>query len=171
MMNDLDTLRPEVREAVNRTDVTVEMFDTLVTVNRDDYDIIRTELRRLAHVNSHLLIAANEYQDRAERAEAELAAIKAEMDQLRADAETGKAWRTDSSLEEWFPITAAELKHVKTELAAIKARIAGSDAGIVTQTFSHLGSDGADTTTVEAYPPKVFHHTAIGQRVRLVMEE
>ena len=80
-MTDLDTLRPEVRDAINRTDMTVEMFDTLVTVNRDDYDIIRAELLLLAqelHGTPPIEIY-NEAVERAERAESELAALKARI--------------------------------------------------------------------------------------------
>lgn len=83
-MNDLETLRPEVREAINRTDMAVEMFDTLVTVNRDDYDLIRTELLRLADGNARMrgIIETLDMagQRRADRAEAELAALRKRVD-------------------------------------------------------------------------------------------
>lgn len=75
----LDNLRPEVREAVHRTDVTVEMFDTLVTVNRDDYDTIRAELPRLTRENDEWQTRCLQFQTERDKARAELAAIKARI--------------------------------------------------------------------------------------------
>ena len=95
-MNDLDTLRPEVREALKRTDATVEMFDTLVTLNRDEYDAIRAELLRLAgyeQAAGRLAIEKAEFRQRAEQYEAELASIPDadEWDALRERAEKAEA--------------------------------------------------------------------------------
>lgn len=70
MTDDLSILPESVREALRRTDVTIEMFDTLVTVNRDDYDTIRAELLRLAKENAVLR----------ERAEDELAKLRKRID-------------------------------------------------------------------------------------------
>lgn len=36
-----------------------------------------------------------------------------ELDQLRKDAEIGKRWRENSSLEEWFPFTAKEMDDLR----------------------------------------------------------
>lgn len=85
---DLAGLPGPLADALRRTDVTVEMFDTLVTVNRDDYDIIRAELLRLATIEADALIALDCEHDwqvehkRAEKAEAELAALQARIDAL-----------------------------------------------------------------------------------------
>lgn len=88
-MNDLDTLRSEVRKALKRTDVTVEMFDTLVTLNRDEYDLIRTELLHLQREEDRLHKVACNQLRRAQKAEAELAAMKARI----ADAPTTQVTR------------------------------------------------------------------------------
>ena len=84
MMTDLDTLRPEVREAVN-------VFDTLGT-NRP-WRVIRAELLRLAKENADLLSTIeldeqvwvqrdetmHRWIERSRNAEAELAALKARI--------------------------------------------------------------------------------------------
>ena len=82
MTDELDTLRPEVREAINDIDSRLP----------DDYwwTTVSTELRRLAdecatlkaqsiHPRAQLLIMLGHANDRAERAEAELAALKARI--------------------------------------------------------------------------------------------
>lgn len=80
---DLAGLPGPLADALRRTDVTVEMFDTLVTVNRDDYDIIRAELLRLVsdciaqRLQADTYVAKyGEMRARMARAEAELAALK-----------------------------------------------------------------------------------------------
>jgi hypothetical protein len=91
---DPNTLRPEVREALKSTELTVEMFDTLVTMDRADYDTIRAELLRLAEAEKErgelLRLLAEEIVEaretskllnrRAQVAEAELAALKARIE-------------------------------------------------------------------------------------------
>ncbi len=37
------------------------------------------------------------------------------------DAEVGRRWRTDSSLEKWFPITAQKLRELQDENARLRA--------------------------------------------------
>jgi hypothetical protein len=44
----------------------------------------------------------------------------AERDALRADAEIGRQWREDSSLEKWFPLAAERLAALEAETAALK---------------------------------------------------
>ncbi len=80
-MNDLDTLRPEVREALDRL-----VYFLTGTHNHNDFYTIRAELLRLAGIEAYFELhapptpaewhAANE---RAEKAEAELAALKARI--------------------------------------------------------------------------------------------
>lgn len=43
---------------------------------------------------------------------------------LGRDAEVGKKWRENSSLAEWFPLTAEELERTKAALAAANAKLA-----------------------------------------------
>lgn len=41
--------------------------------------------------------------------ESELKALRAQVEQYREDADIGRQWREDSSLEKWFPLTAERL--------------------------------------------------------------
>ena len=45
--------------------------------------------------------------------------LRLELGECRADAELGRQWRTDSSLEKWFPFTAEELERGKRDTARI----------------------------------------------------
>lgn len=83
-MNDLETLRPEVREAINRQD-RQKKCDEYCPVC-EDRATIRAELLRLARYNDALRSKCNvimsgstQHLGRAERAEAELAALKARI--------------------------------------------------------------------------------------------
>ena len=90
MTDELDTLRPEVRKIINREDACIKSGDTLVTISRKSWEVIRAELARLAdahatqkaqsiHPRAQLLIMLGHANDRAEKAEAELAALKARI--------------------------------------------------------------------------------------------
>ena len=90
-MNELDTLRSEVREAVQKMD-----FADVTLAEYEAWQIIRAELPRMAdecaalkaqsiHPRAQLLIMLGHANERAERAEAELADLKAkyaELDEL-----------------------------------------------------------------------------------------
>jgi chromosome segregation ATPase len=172
-MTDLDTLRPEVREAINRTEMTVERFDTIVPVHRDDYDIIRAELLRLTDENARLrervsdterfrdvhIRAAGIFRKRAEKAEAELLRLADDcarlVDCINAQPPTRRSL-----------IDRAE--RAEAELAALKARIAEAptaqliDQGRAVQQWYVRATDGS----LLALPPALS-----GKRVRLVVEE
>ncbi len=55
-----------------------------------------------------------------QRAAETIERLTAERDALRADAEIGRQWREDSSLEKWFPLTAERLAALEAETAALK---------------------------------------------------
>lgn len=113
-MIDLDHLRPEVREAINRQD-RQKKCDEYCPVC-EDRATIRAELLRLAMIESDALIALDCEHDwqveheRAEKAEAELAAAQNTID---AQQDTMGALKRKLALSEG-------------ELEALKARIAGS---------------------------------------------
>lgn len=89
-MNDLDTLRLEVREIVESVDDDFEFVGrTEITLSLDDWQRVRAELLRLAPRNA----------------------------ELEAKATRDHDWITD---------LLAENKNAYVELAALKARIAGS---------------------------------------------
>lgn len=50
---------------------------------------------------------------------AELARLQAECEVLRKDAEIGARWKANSSLEEWFPITAENMKALEKDAARL----------------------------------------------------
>ena len=82
-MTDLDTLRPEVREAMTRLERYLHITIGGKHFRENTYDIIRTELLRLTDDCARLVDCINAQPptrrrliDRAERAEAELAALK-----------------------------------------------------------------------------------------------
>lgn len=81
-MTDLDTLRPEVRETIAYEERAVEPGDTLMAVRVTNWELLRAELRRLAEEKHGLREYVHAYGvaiKRAERAEAELAALKARI--------------------------------------------------------------------------------------------
>lgn len=61
-------------------------------------------------------------------AEDEIDRLRARVAELEADAEVGRKWRADSSLESWFPFTAEELKKAKSRIAELEAERADDDA-------------------------------------------
>lgn len=73
---DLELLPESVRDAIRRTEVTVEMFDTLVTVDRDDWDAIRAELLRFASENMEFRKQVADWRSKAATFESELAALR-----------------------------------------------------------------------------------------------
>lgn len=85
--------------------------------------------------NRALILAAPTMQARIAELEAQVAAqhdamrtewkdLLARAERAEADAEIGRKWRADSSLETWFPYTAEELTRLRAELAAARARLA-----------------------------------------------
>ncbi|MDP3939784.1 MAG: hypothetical protein Q8R92_16830 [Deltaproteobacteria bacterium] len=53
----------------------------------------------------------------------EIDLLRCELSELREDAAVGRKWRTNSSLEEWFPLSAEEIVRLRRELADAKERI------------------------------------------------
>ena len=149
MMNDLDTLRPEVREAAEEID------EILGSFGNEEWKAIRAELLRLAMIETDALIALDCEHDwqveheRAEKAEAELAALKNENAQLRdvlADRDMDREMAA----------------HANRELAALKARIAGGWLCGVSNDKCRENFDAA----IYCLPSRFR-----GKRVRLVVEE
>lgn len=140
---DLAGLPGPLADALRRTDVTVEMFDTLVTVNRDDYDIIRAELLRLVDENETLERAASKHVLRCTELQAILGTVLP-----KECAASGRAEKSEA------------------ELAALKARIA--EAPIVMPLYAgNIHSDVPMTLVVTAPVASEWR----GKRVRLVVEE
>jgi hypothetical protein len=77
-----------------------------------------------------------------ERVEAERDALQTEVESLRPDAEIGRRWQSNSSLEEWFPITAEEIVRLRSDSAAKDARIAELD-GALRKCIGHLMRDAS----------------------------
>lgn len=148
-MADLDTLRPEVREAIRDLAIAARL--------RPEYQqpvgIIRAELLRLATIETDALIALDCEHDwqvehkRAEKAEAELAeALKANRDCVD------------------------HFEQMQAELAALKARIAEAPMAVVQSAPGAIKASfhgyGCFEYTAENLQPKLR-----GKRVRLVVEE
>lgn len=66
--------------------------------------------------NRELILAAPTMQ-------AALTAERERADRAEADAEMGRRWRADSSLETWFPYTAEELVRLRAERDALRAEV------------------------------------------------
>lgn len=71
----------------------------------------------------------------------QIAAERERADRAEADAEMGRRWRADSSLETWFPYTAEELARTKAERDALRERVARLEAAL-----DKIESDTYDTS-------------------------
>lgn len=49
--------------------------------------------------------------------------LRARVEELELDAETGKKWREDSSLETWFPFTAEELARLRARVEELTGAV------------------------------------------------
>jgi hypothetical protein len=57
---------------------------------------------------------------------AELIRLQAELDAAMVDAEIGRQWRENSSLEKWFPITAEKMKPLTEDQIATMRGLQGT---------------------------------------------
>lgn len=78
-----------------------------------------------------------------------LAEAQRENAELRADAEIGKRWRSNSSLEEWFPFTHEELESLK-ELIEDKTALVTAWRNLVMSVNRHLEEEMAAHDKVQA---------------------
>jgi len=134
-MDDLSMLAPDVREAVERTDCTVEMFDTLVTVDRDDWDAILVGLVRLAR-NNRILEIKN------------AGTLANNLCPDHRDKQTGKiclactierAESENASFRRAFTDLSAKHLAVERELEKLRARIANSVHADAQRVLAALG--------------------------------
>lgn len=151
-MNDLDTLRPEVREAVGRMVVLCSAANKTGKWVRADCDVvIVAEMLRLAEYEQaagKLAIEKAEFRQRAERAEAELDALKNLQSELAAQ------------------VVRAE--YAEAELVALKARTAESPIGMV-MGGAEGNQDNTDSYRVDV--PIGWESSLADRRVRLVVED
>lgn len=94
--------------------------------------------------------------------EAELLRLAGENAQLHESAQGG--------YEDGWHALRNERDTLRAELAALKATIAGSNVGIITQLVTHIGSETHDSVYIEAHRVP-FNDLEIAQTVRLVVEK
>ena len=155
MANELDNLRPEVREAWRRMRYASELTKGTVMSSTADMELIfRDHLRLAGSLTARQTIDAI---SRAERAEAELAAAHHERDRMFLDA---REWATR------FGEMEARAEKAESELAALKARILPG-----TEKVKIADTDGPDGNPYGWVGGTLLSHNLIGKDVRLVVEE
>lgn len=155
-MNDLETLRPEVQEAMHRLENYLHITIDGKHFRSEDYDTIRAELLRLAAIEADALIALDcehDWQVEHERAE-------------KAKAELGEAQNTIAAQQDTMGALKRKLALAEGELAALKARILPGAAKV-----EIADTDGPDGNPYGWVGGTLLSHNLIGKRVRLVVEK
>lgn len=148
-MSELDNLRPEVREALNRISRNFHISA--------DTNTIRTELLQLTDENARLLAANRDAMDHFEQMKAELAALTKKCTCSRRSVSSPFGCRVCNPQLEIADLE-SKLATSEAELAALRARIADAPTREVFK-YSEPKDIGEDVRHL------------IGKRVRLVVEE
>jgi hypothetical protein len=140
MMNDLDTLRPEVREAWQRI-VADEQHP-------EDFECVEAELLRLAdecatlkaqsiYPRAQFLLNLADANERAEKAETELTIAHRERDRMFLDA---REWATRfGEMEARAEKAEAELAESRETIKRLNRRVQIAEAGVAEKVKEHAG--------------------------------
>lgn len=162
-MNDLDTLRPEVREALDEVTRCTECMH--IADYSDAPDIIRAELLRLARENARL----NKIESLATEQRLQTEDVELYLMEVSQPDDEDAPWcdRMKSAIEllvQDCNSAVGQKNKAETELAALKARMEGGiDMGCPVECF--VGSRRG--RILNPFTPPAW----IGKRVRLVVEE
>lgn len=116
------SLRAKLRVYEDRLELRIDSIDGIPTgLGEDEIDRLRAKLaeaerKRDAYRNGMHIEEKSKFE-----ALQELDEVRAKLAECERDAEIGRRWNRDSSLEAWFPYTAEELTRMRAELSSVTA--------------------------------------------------